>query len=109
MSEESYQIKYTIQGGPFPKDEIVAEKAGGCDAVIIHNILYLEDGSRAEMMVSARGPDMTPLSAQELFQSWALMAKGLSEDDRLDVTRRELCAVVFDSYRDFLLGSGRSG
>ena len=99
MSDKSYKVKYDFEFGDFTKDEILETGSGGCDAVIVHSILYPEDGSYGHMLISKDGKTREPLSGNELWKAWLMMASTLSEDEDVPESKRELCKNVVDLVR----------
>lgn len=100
--ERRYAVKYSITPGSFTKDELKKSDEGGCDGVIIHSILFPEDGSRDEMLASC-GPDGKPLSGTELFKSWVAMAYAITQcDDIPNEGRKQVARAVFEHVRDVM-------
>jgi hypothetical protein len=97
-----YPVSYQIEHGHFSKADLTRLKRGGCDAVIIHSLLYPRDGSRSELILSSDG-NGKEISDEEMFKSWISMAKRLSESETLHPGKRNMADVVFNMIRDLIL------
>lgn len=98
-----YKIRYKIEPGEFTKEQVREANCGGCHAIIIHSIMFGEDGSRSELIISADGRTKLALSGHDLFQSWMMLAHKLSEHPDLGEARRALAGDVFESYRQMIM------
>ncbi len=98
-----YPLKYRIELGEFTKEHLKNNDYGGTDALILHSIIYPEDGSRSEVIASKDGRTGEDLDDSEVFKSWVGMAKGLSESNTLGDGRRLFCKFVFETVRSAIL------
>lgn len=105
-----YPIRYTVDRRPdgWTKEELDADDAGGCDAVIVHSLIYPPDGSRSEMLLSRDGRTGEELSDIEVFKSWVMTAHALMDSESLDRQARDLAQTVFSSVQQRILASRRS-
>lgn len=100
----SYDVRR--EDPPASGEEIREKKRGGCDAVVLHSILFQEDGGRSEVIVSMDGRTGEQLPAVELFKSWAMMTFTLSKDERLSEAKRGFCASVHEAIAQALRKAG---
>lgn len=101
MTEKIYPISYSVQSNKFNKEYLQEHDLGGCDAIILHSIIYPPDGSRNEQMIAidSEGKQLNP---EEVFKSFCGMAHSLSEDTRLRTDKREFCRGIIDAVRKAL-------
>lgn len=100
----AYRIETSKEHPPRTAEELLEEKLGGCDAIILHSILFRDDGGRSEARLSLDGRTGEDLSADELFKSWTAMAGDLALDERLGESRRVLAGMVFEVMRTVIAG-----
>lgn len=122
MPDESdeyfYKIKYNFDYkiGSFKKSEIIKntrkisegvreskDNVGYTDALIVISILFPEDGSRNELTRTIDGNTGKPLSDLELFKTWNIMAKKLSESKELESFYKDIAREAFEIIRDTIL------
>lgn len=84
--------------------ELKARNLGGCDAVIIHSIIYPADGSRSEVIIGHDGRTDTDLSDEEMFKSWAMLAHRLAQSTTLGDGRKMLAQFVHATLRKVIAG-----
>jgi hypothetical protein len=96
----NYQIKFRIDVGPFTKEEIEKDGAGGCDQTLLCSVINNPDGSASYLWVSSNGEqpfkEMDPYTQ---ITCLSLLAKELSENEELYPGAREFCAEIFQRYR----------
>jgi len=100
--QNTYKIAYNVKCGRFTESELRKNDLGGCDAIIIHSILFLEDGSRDQIIISSNEEDDS-LSSLELWKSWVMMAAKLLERKDLSTGKRIICKKVFDAAKKDIL------
>ena len=100
-----YSIKYKIEEGLFRKDDINSSEFGGCDAMIIHSLMFPEDGSRGEIIfgIGQYGKDLENI---EFFKSWSGMAKNISEMTDIPMWQRMMATRVFQDVKHIIAGTG---
>lgn len=104
MTKHIYRLKYNIQSGKFTKEVLQREEtAGGCDAFIIHSIIYPENGSRSEKITAVDGRTGKKLDDEEIFKSWIGMARMLSLSETLQPGKKELCQIVWEEIRETVI------
>ena len=102
--EQIFPVSYQILRGQFTKQQLAQLDRGGCDAVIIHSLIFPKDGSRSEMIMTM-GPDGEDLSAEEMFKSWVGLAHTLSQAPDLSPEKRSLADQVFQMVRIAILAA----
>lgn len=100
----AYKVETPKEHPPRTPDELRDADLGGCDAIIIHSILFRADGSRSEAIVTKDGRTGDELPVDELFKSWAMLAHGLSQDKDLGEGRRLLAEMVHEILREIVTG-----
>lgn len=93
-----YKLKYSLDANPgeFDKDEITD---GGTDALIVGSLLFPEDGSYSQTYFSIDGRNKgKAVPVMDEFKFWLLMAKSLSENEKLPEGRRAFCRMAFDTF-----------
>jgi hypothetical protein len=80
---------------------------GATDAVIIGSILRTESGGASYQFSTYDGETDTPLSPDHLFETWAVMAKMLSEA-LPEGNRKNLASLVFEAVRAAKIGARAS-
>ena len=109
-SDKSYIIKYKMEIGLFSKQEVDTEEyCGLCDAIIIHSLIFHEDGVRSEVLVSYDGKTKQELSDDELFKSWVIMSLNLSNSKTLGENRKELCRSVYEVVKAAIISTKTEG
>lgn len=107
--EEKYRLRYKLDparhptAGGWTKEELLAEGFGGCDAVIMHSLLFPPDGSLRVMTVSCDGRTGEDLDVNQLFKAWFLLAKQLSERKDLSPQKREFANMVYEMIRQAIV------
>ena len=93
-----YHVTYAVTPHPegLEKEEVPADH-GACTALIVGSVVYREDGSVGFLFTSLDGRTAQPLSDAEMWKSWTLWAKRLSESPDLTEGKRGLCKLVFDA------------
>lgn len=116
-----YSLKYTLDFSIKPKhgftrEEVLKEKAGGCDALVFVSIIREGDephtGAKSFMVGSVDGfqpvvdgqPQQIPMT--ELFQAMMALASQLQTESQLHDWQRNLCRWLLDVVRDRLAHSG---
>lgn len=108
-------MKYHITYSVAPHPEGIEKKAvpadhGACTALIVGSVLYPPDGTCHVAFVSLDGRTGQPISDDEEWKAWTILAKQLSERASLNESKKELCKLVFDAVcaamRDRPLGEG---
>lgn len=95
MNERRYPLAYRLDPmANRTKEELQARDEGGCDAIIVHSLIFGEDGSRSQATASMDGRTGKPLPALELFKTWALLAHDLSLRPDLSAPQNALCTSV---------------
>lgn len=98
MSEQVYKVKYDFEFGDFSKDEIMKNGSGGCEAVIVHSILYPEDGSYSHLLISKDGRNQGELDGNELFKAWMMMGATIAKNKTMSEGKRDFCQTVVDAF-----------
>lgn len=104
MSNNIYKIKYDFEIGDFTKKELNETGSGGCDAVILHSILFDESGASSYCIIDKDGRTNKPLPSMEVFKAWVMMASELGDDEDLPEHERQFCRDVVESIRSVILG-----
>ena len=102
-----YNIKYAVEEGQFTKEELKNGDFGGCDAIIIHSLIYPEDGSRSEIIFTADGKG-SALPSLEVFKSWVMLASHLANAEDLSAEKKELCSMIFETVRGAILSARKA-
>jgi hypothetical protein len=97
----SYDIKAHKEGRP--ADEIMEGDRGGCDAIILHSILFPEDGSYSHVLISLDGRTGRPLDSMEIFKAWTMMAHEIAAREDLEPGRRALAVNVQAAMTEHVL------
>ena len=105
--KRTYPVAYNIEHGKFTPEELKAQEMGGCDAVIVHSIVYPKDGSRSELILCS-GADGKPLDDLEMFKSWVSMAHQLSQSKEIGGEPRELTKLVFEAVRAMIRAESKA-
>lgn len=78
-----YKVKYTMDphAGDFTAEEC-REAGGGCDAFVLVSMIFDPSGAYSQKVVSFDGrEDGDPVSEEDLFRVWTLMAYELAASD----------------------------
>jgi hypothetical protein len=107
MPDHRYRLRYTfnIEPGSFTKEEVQAlgENAGGTDAFVFISMLYPEDGSYSQRLVSVDGRNEGHrVSDKDLFKACLMMFSHLSESKTLDEGRRGFASDVWNAFTDMM-------
>jgi len=102
MSDHIYKVSYALEPGEFTKAKLAELGRGGCDAIILHSLIYPGDGSRSEAILSLDG-EGKELTGEEIFKSWVALAHTLSQAEDLGLVKRALAYQVFEAVRDAIL------
>lgn len=98
-----WRCKYTIdmEAGRFTREDLEGDdKAGGCDAFVFVSMLYPEDGSYSQVVLSFDGrADGAELDDTDLFKVWSMLGAQLAGSESLSSNRRALCQSVLDAMR----------
>ena len=95
-----YPIRYRIENGAFTQKQLEKDDSGGCDSIIIHSIMGGGKGEgRSEIIISLDGKTNCSVDDIELFKSWIMTAKTLSESDTLSPNRKKFALDVFEAYQ----------
>ncbi len=102
--EKPYRMRYNLRAetGKWTQAEC-EEFGGGTDALIVHSLLYPEDGSFSMVTTSVDGRTDTDLKDIEMFKVWLMMASRLAESETLDKSKRDFAETVFATYRAAIL------
>lgn len=104
MSEDrKYKIGYRVVTGEKTREELRAADLGGCDALIVHSIIFTDDGGLSYQLVTHDGRTDDDLGVDEVFKAWMFMAKRLADDPTLGEGRRALARLVFEEVRTAIL------
>lgn len=111
MSDDHhYPLAYRIDPhANLTKEELRARGLGGADAIVIASILFPEDGSRSQRILSLDGRTGEPLPPIEIWKTWASMARGLADSEELQPAFRHLCECVHTTVRGNVLGLYTTG
>jgi hypothetical protein len=101
-TERIYPLSYKLEPGEFTVEELEAADAGGCDAIIVHSIIFPINGSRSETIYSLDGKTKDELPPMELFKSWLLMAKSMAKDEKLPRAHQQFCQATFESFWELI-------
>jgi hypothetical protein len=82
----------------------VPEGRGACDAMLLGSIVFPPDGSYSIMFMAIDGRTGEELSGVELFKAWAMLAKGLGENETLSPEKRALCESVWQAIAKAVRG-----
>jgi len=105
MGDRRFPVAYkVVVNEKLTATELKARDLGGCDAVIIHSIIYPADGSRSEVIIGHDGRTDTDLSEDELFKSWAMLGHRLAQSTTLGIGRKALCEMVHEALRRVVAG-----
>lgn len=96
-----YHTTYRIKTHPHGiEPDAVPAKHEACTAVLVGSLLYPPDGSYSASFESLDGRTAAPLSDDELFKAWTMLAMQLSESRTLSPFKREMCALITKIVRD---------
>ena len=100
-----YHLRYKIEAVPegFDKEEALRDGCGAATAIILHSILFPEDGSYGHITASLDGRTGQPLSSMELFKAWTMMAHEVAAHTDLEPGRRALAANVQNAMSTHVL------
>lgn len=102
----SYKLKYKIdyEPGDFTFEEIKKDKLnGGTDAIIVHSLIFPEDGSLSHNFYSVDGRNPgQPLGSIDTFKAWSMMAFALKDRDDLHEWQRAILNDVYE-YMVYIL------
>lgn len=113
MSDEpklrTYPLTYEVTPRPerVTADWVREHGLSACDAVVILSMLYPDDGSFSLLPISLDGRTGEPVTDNELWKVWTLIAHNLAQSADLSEGKRALCATVFDMVREVVL-AGRT-
>ena len=105
----TYRLTYTITTASHP-DGLSKEEAeeqagplgGACDAVLIHSIIFPDDGSYSHLAYGLDGRTGQALSSKEMWKAWVMLAKQLADRRDLDEDEHLLCKMTFQHVMDEL-------
>lgn len=102
---EKYHLKYQLEPSSegFSLEQIKADKAGGCDAVVFGSIVYGEDGASSTAFLGLDGRTGKPMPDIDLFKAWVCLADQLSESEELPEGYKNFAGSVFQTVRDIIL------
>jgi hypothetical protein len=107
---DTYRVKYRVdelEAGNFTKAECL-EAGGGCDALVLISMLFPEDGSYSQQVVSFDGrAGGDPISDSDLWKVWAMIAAQLAQNESFKaehVAKHGLVEAVHESIRIAILG-----
>lgn len=93
----THRYHLTYQATPHP-DGIphasIPAGHGACDAIIMAQLLYPEDGSFGATVVTVDGRTGRTVSDDEIFKFWCVLAGALATSERLQPGKREFCETV---------------
>lgn len=104
-NNHKYYLTYSLKPHPdgIGAHEILKHGIGACDAIVIGSILKGKDGSHTQAICSLDGKSNKPLSDNELFKFWCMLAGQLAEQaSDLEEGKRKFCQVVINSIREFI-------
>lgn len=104
-TEHKYRLKYDLktEAGLFTSAEIKKNNLGGTDALIVISMVFSEDGSYSQMINSFDGRnDEMPVSDNDLFKVWILLAKRLGESQTLPTMKRAQANDTFESFQKII-------
>lgn len=99
--EHQYKLRYqlNVESGKFTKKD-ADEQTGLADALIIGSVLYPEDGSYLVVWKSNDGrASGQPLSSNEQWKAWMVLASKLAEAAELEEWMRDECEKTMDNIR----------
>lgn len=107
--ESRWGIRYEVEAKPggWTKAELVASgpNTGGADALIIISVMRMNEtgepwkGQTSSNLFSV-GPDGKPLSDEEIFQEWTLMAHGFTQSKGLAESQRRVAFEAVQKIRE---------
>lgn len=110
----TYKVKYHLEpeAGEFTKAQC-EETGGGCDALVLVSMLFPDDGSYSQRVVSFDGRNGgDQISEEDLFKVWSLIAYELSQNDEFRKTspgRHGVVAAVHATIKDAILSARYEG
>jgi hypothetical protein len=104
MKDKKYNLKYSWDAvaGNFSKEDIKGEHDGLCDAMMVVSILFPEDGSYSQMIMSADGRTGKELSQDDIFKVWQMIAFTLERNNGLEGWHKEIIKQVCLSIRQII-------
>lgn len=104
MADKNYFLTYKLERhiDGLTREEVPADM-GACDAGVFLSMIYPEDGSFSMAVVSMDGRTGEPVSDNELFKVWTLIAHRLAESSELPDgpgTKRDLARKLFQIVSD---------
>lgn len=101
-----YKLKYKVdyERGEFTSEQIKAHpNNGGTDAIIVHSLIFPEDGSLSHNFYSIDGRTSDALGDTDTFKAWSMMAFALKDRSDLPAWQREIVTQVYDKIREAIL------
>lgn len=104
----TYKISYEFDPklGDFTASELMKAGRGGCDALVFFSILYPEDGSYSQKLVSIDGRTGDSLSTADIWKLWAVLGGGLAASGSefgLHPDKVAICHTAHESVRALIL------
>ncbi len=101
----TYKVGYAVVPGEKTKEELAALSLGGADQVIIHSIIGKAGNGepRSEAIVSLDGHTGKPVTDEEMFESWVLTAKAITQSS-LGENTKAVANMVFELIRKVKIG-----
>ena len=91
----TYKIDFHDPGLTVDELEVKPDDLGACDAAVIISHVYDDDGWFSQAVISVDGRTNEPVSPNNLWKSWFLLAKDLADMTELSQYQRDLCQMVF--------------
>ncbi len=104
-----YHLTYEMKAYPegITKEE-VPPGCGACTTMIIAGVAMGDDGSSSHLFASKDGRNDQEVSDNDMFRTWTLMAKQLSESEELSDDKKAFCKEIFEIIRQAVVGGRKS-
>jgi hypothetical protein len=96
------RLKYLLEPGEFPAEEVKREGWGGTDAMILISIRRgpkPHSGAKSFAIISADGWTKGECPDTELFQALSMLAKRVADGTGAPLWQREMARGVFEAIR----------
>ena len=102
-----YHLTYKVETHPegLDKKDIDPNERGACTAIVLGSLLYPPDGGCSTAFLTLDRRTGKPLSDDELFKVWAMLAARLKDSSELGPGRRAVATVAFESVRQAILAA----
>jgi hypothetical protein len=100
-------LKWKLESGEFPAEEVKREGVGGTDAMVLISIRRgpkAHHGHKSMLVMSVDGYTNGECPDSELFQALSALAKRVADGREAPLWQREMCRGFFEAVRAEVTG-----